>query len=90
MPEAPVPDPAMQGPVEQDALSMRPLPSRSARLVPPWPSRREDALLLVGWILSLALIATALFAFWHWRAAIAHRWPPSLRLYRLLPRPPSG
>lgn len=46
---------------------------------------RRDA----SWILSLAVIAAA-FAFWHRRVAIALRWPPSLRLYRLPPQPPSG
>ena len=90
MPEAAFPDPDIQGPAGHDALSMRPVRSRSARLALPWALRREDALLLGCWILSLAVIAAALFAFWHWRATIAHRWPPSLRLYRLLPRPPYG
>ncbi len=84
----PVPDVLAAGPEERGASSML-----SARLPPVWLAalrapRREDVLLAGLWILSLAVMALALFAFWHWRAAIAHRWPPSLRLYRLLPRPP--
>ena len=84
-PDAPAPEPE-----EREALSMRP-----ARVPPAWLAvlralRREDALLGALWLLSLAVMALVLFAFWHWRATIAHRWPPSLRLYRLLPRPPHG
>ena len=37
------------------------------------------------WVASIVALAAAAFAFWHWRGAIAHGWPPSLRLYRLLP-----
>ncbi len=84
------PDPPRLDPEEREALSVRPMrrpPVRAAVLRMP---RREDALLLGLWILSLAVMAFALFAFWHWRSVIGHRWPPSLRLYRLLPRPPPG
>ena len=75
-------------PEEHDALSMRPARVPAAWLAVLRAPRREDALLGGLWILSLAVMALALFAFWHWRVTIAHRWPPSLQLYRLLPRPP--
>ena len=83
------PDPPRLDPEEREALSVRP-----TRRPPAWAALlrmpRRDALLLGLWILSLAVMAFALFAFWHWRSVIGHRWPPSLRLYRLLPRPPPG
>ena len=43
--------------------------------------------LVIGllWLLSVALVIAGLWALWHWRVPISHRWPPSLRLYRLLP-----
>ncbi len=88
IPERPLPDPGPE-PEGREALSMRPARARTSWLVLRAP-RREEVLLLGLWILSLAIIAFALFAFWHWRPMIAHRWPPSLRLYRLLPRPPHG
>ncbi len=75
-------------PEAREALSVPAVRRPPIRLAALRGLRREDALLLGLWILSLAVIAGALFAFWHWRVAIAHRWPPSLRLYRLLPRPP--
>jgi hypothetical protein len=50
--------------------------------------RRDDAILIGLWVASLAVIASALFILWHWRIAIGHHWPPSLRIYRLLPSPP--
>ncbi len=95
LPEPALPEPASSDPLradpdEREALSADPTrrtPASAATLHLP---RREDALLLGLWILSLAVMALALFAFWHWRAAIGHRWPPSLRLYRLLSRPTQG
>ena len=98
--EAVVPEPALPASAssdplradldEREALSADPArraPASAATLRLPG---REDALLLGLWILSLAVMVLALFAFWHWRAAIGHRWPPSLRLYRLLSRPTHG
>ena len=95
MPERALPEPAPFDPLradpdEREALSVRPTHRTPASaIVLPMP-RREDALLLGLWILSLAVMVLALFAFWHWRAAIGHRWPPRLRLYRLLSRSPHG
>lgn len=40
---------------------------------------------IVLWLLSLLVIVAGLYAVWHWRGAIGHRWPPSLRLLRMLP-----
>lgn len=39
----------------------------------------------VLWVVSLLAIAAWMAALWHWRGPIGHGWPPSLRLYRLLP-----
>ncbi|WP_419729961.1 zinc-ribbon domain-containing protein [Lichenicola sp.] len=41
---------------------------------------------VVLWILSLVVIAGVVLALWHWHALIGHRWPPSMRLWQLLPR----
>ncbi len=46
---------------------------------------RTDLLIGLLWLASLIVIAAGLWALWHWRGPIGHRWPPSLRLYRLLP-----
>ena len=46
---------------------------------------RGDLLVALLWLASLLVIAAGLWAMWHWRGPIGHRWPPSLRLYRLLP-----
>ena len=75
---------------EREALSVRPARRTLVSMIVPRLPRREDALLLGLWILSLAVMGLFLFVFWHWRAAIGHRWPPSLRLYRLLSRPAPG
>lgn len=40
---------------------------------------------VVLWALSLLVIAAALAALWHWHVPIGHRWPPSMRLWQLLP-----
>ncbi len=95
VPESVLPEPASSDPVRTDPDEREALPVRTARRTPALAVvlhmlRREDALLLGLWILSLAVMTLALFAFWHWRAAIGHRWPPSLRLYRLLSRPTHG
>ena len=89
MPEVPAPGPTGQEPEGREALSLRPARSPSAWRTVLRALRREDTLLGL-WILSLAVMVAASFAFWHWRVTIAHWWPPSLRLYRLLPRPPCG
>jgi hypothetical protein len=49
------------------------------------PDRRIRLVWAALWALSLLLVVGCLFALWHWRDAIGHRWPPSLRLYRLIP-----
>ena len=46
---------------------------------------RGDLLVALFWLASLLVIAAGLWALWHWRGPIGHRWPPSLRVYRLLP-----
>ena len=46
---------------------------------------RGDLLITLLWLASFLVIAAGLWALWHWRGPIGHRWPPSLRLYRLLP-----
>lgn len=38
-----------------------------------------------AWALSLAALAGAGAALWHWRAEIAAAWPPAARLLALLP-----
>ncbi len=83
-------DPLRAVPDEREALSVRPTRRVTASAIVLHLPRREDAVLLGLWILSLAVMVLFLFAFWHWRAAIGHRWPPSLRLYRLLSRPTHG
>lgn len=75
---APPPAPqAEQGPSDGDrfvASAAAPVRARAVPLV--WSTL---------WVLSLLLIAACLAALWHWRGAVGHHWPPSLRLYRLLP-----
>ncbi len=90
LPELESSDPLRADRDGREALSVRPTRRAPALAIVLHMPRREDALLLGLWILSLAVMALALFAFWHWRAAIGHRWPPSLRLYRLLSRPTQG
>jgi predicted Zn finger-like uncharacterized protein len=64
------------------AGAMLPLVAAQAK---PAGARRGAALWIVLWLLSLLVIVAGLYAVWHWRGAIGHRWPPSLRLLRMLP-----
>ncbi len=95
--DAPAPadaaDVASPTPRDAPAISLSPLGSlqAEARISGPGlrrPVPRADIVWLVLWGLSGLLIGVAAFAFWHWRGAIGHGWPPSLRLYRLLPGGP--
>ncbi len=76
---APAAPEALPGPVAEIAVADRLAAPGRERLA------ARPVLWLVPWLLSLAVIAGGLAALWHWRGAIGHHWPPSLRLYRLLP-----
>ncbi len=83
-PSMPAVDAAAAGdasPTSAPLLAERPLVGAAARAL----LSRGDAVLGLLWLLTAVLIAAALWAGWHWRLPIQHGWPPSLRLYRLLP-----
>lgn len=86
-------DAASPTPPDAPAIGLSPLASLQAesRISHPGlsrPASRADLVWLLLWGLSGLLIGLAVFAFWHWRGVIGHGWPPSLRLYRLLPGGP--
>lgn len=76
----PIVEPLLPATVQLDA--MLPLVAAQAK---PAGARRGAVLWIVLWLLSLLVIVAGLYAVWHWRGAIGHRWPPSLRLLRMLP-----
>ncbi|NPD67157.1 hypothetical protein HN018_06170 [Lichenicola cladoniae] len=95
VPPAGLPEPVAPNPAEDaspivvpllppimDAGAMLPLVAAQAK---PAGARRGAVLWIVLWLLSLMVIVAGLYAVWHWRGAIGHRWPPSLRLLRMLP-----
>ena len=98
----PDPDPEVSAPQEIATALDPPLPEQrlgtaaAGRARAGLSTRRGDLLIGLLWLASLVLIAAGLWALWHWRGPVAHRWPPSLRLYRLLPGgvpsavPPAG
>ena len=55
-----------------------------ARLAPPPIVRRNIGWGVVGWIGTIALLATLGWAAITWRADVMQRWPPSERLYAAL------
>jgi len=46
--------------------------------------RRRPSRVLLGWIATILVCAGAGFAAYHFRPAVMHAWPPSIRLYRAL------
>ncbi|MGI4744723.1 MAG: MJ0042-type zinc finger domain-containing protein [Janthinobacterium lividum] len=78
----PIPMPTPPPAIDPVALPMQPLVSAP---IAPSGARRGAVLWIVLWLLSLIVIVAGLYALWHWRGAIGHRWPPSLRLLRMLP-----
>ena len=72
------PAPPLAVPLAEQRLTAAAPPGRRA-------INRDDLLIASLWLASLLVIAVSLWALWHWRGPIGHRWPPSLRLYRLLP-----
>ncbi len=97
---APEPDPVVPA-ADEDMAPAAPADEIVPALAPPLPeqrlgagsavaalpggARRDDLVIGLLWLASLALIAAGLWALWHWRGPIAHHWPASLRIYRLLP-----
>lgn len=90
-PPEPEPEPEMPASPEIAAALDPPLPEQrlgsaaAGHARARFSTRRGDLLIGLLWLASLLLIAAGLWALWHWRGPVAHRWPPSLRLYRLLP-----
>ncbi len=62
-----------------------PLPLDAIMPPPAVKSRHTGTVWAVLWVLSLVLVAAALFAAWHFRVAIEHLRPETLRLFRLIP-----
>jgi hypothetical protein len=71
--------PPTRGPVRHSPIDP-PAPERPPR---PAPSRADLAVLL-GWLLSLALVLAAGWATWRYHAEITAFWPPIARLYQAL------
>lgn len=78
----PVSLPTLPPTIDPAALPMQPLVAAPTASSGP---RRGAALWIVLWLLSLVVIVAGLYAVWHWRGAIGHRWPPSLHVLRMLP-----
>jgi hypothetical protein len=78
IPDAPSP-PGIRAALAEDPVLDQP-PPRSVRP----KARRGDALPVVAWVASLALLACLVGAAYAWRAPIMAAWPPSERLYAAL------
>ncbi|MGG5810734.1 zinc-ribbon domain-containing protein [Falsiroseomonas sp. CW058] len=87
------PEPAPTPPATVEAEAARPPPSRGLRehhpIHPPLPQREERAepspkVALVGWAVSLAVLAAAIWGAVAFRAEIATAWPPAARLFLAL------
>lgn len=83
--EPALPEPVVREPEGVARTSSVPADAVAGRARGPVPAMPASLLIPVLWVLSLLLLAGAVFAAWHWRASVAHAWPPSLRLYRLIP-----
>jgi predicted Zn finger-like uncharacterized protein len=89
--EAPPPRPA---PVAtQTSDSDRPPPTRGLRRHSPIeepdeaePEPRAGRAVLIGWVLTFAVLAAAGWAALHYQAEIVEAWPPAARLYAALGR----
>ena len=81
----PAPPPPLPAPSSLAAETLRarsrgfPTPPR----LPPYPRRPGGTGPLLGWVLSIALLAGLGFAGWHWRDRVMVAWPPSERVYRV-------
>lgn len=71
-----MPAPGVVAPLAGDAIGRRATPPAGKAEIVVW---------MALWVLSLLLIAGALFAAWHFRAALEQGWPATARLFRLLP-----
>jgi len=80
----PVPPPAPPAPVSTPAALVP--PTTFPRMLPsPLPSpRRRPKRVLLGWVVTILLCAGGGFAAFHFRPAVMHAWPPSIRIYRAL------
>lgn len=85
----PLPEQHDQPPAPPKALAAVPAdgaPAISAmqRLVQSAPPPRRSFGPLIGWVLSLLVLAFALWAVFNWRTEIMQAWPPSTRAYAAL------
>jgi predicted Zn finger-like uncharacterized protein len=93
---ASVPEPAAPEPELARAEAERPPPTRGLtqhspmdpplrqRLVEQEPEPESPRSVAAAWAASFVVLAAALYAAWHFRAAIIQAWPPAERLYALL------
>jgi predicted Zn finger-like uncharacterized protein len=89
-PETPaLPKPAEPVPIPLPILVQQAAAEPAAALPAPGPNR-SAARLRLAWIASVLLLLILAFLAYRYRAEIQAAWPPSARLFRLLPGPPTG
>ena len=70
------------------ALPAGAIPWMRSSLRPGWLRSRDVRRWGLGWAASVVVLLGMLVAAGHWRTAIMHGWPPSIRLYTALGSPP--